>query len=97
MARPPETGSPQLHFTPTSASWLNLIEGWFSVLTRKALINASFTSTRQLEAAIDMWASHGTTTRNRSRGPRPSTTSSPMANADEPPSIASLNPRRATS
>jgi transposase len=47
-----------LHFTPTSASWLNLIEGWFSVLTRKALTNASFTSTRQLEAAIDVWASH---------------------------------------
>ena len=34
-----------LHFTPTSASWLNLIEGWFSVLTRKALTNTSFTST----------------------------------------------------
>lgn len=47
-----------LHFTPTSASWLNLIEGWFSVLTRKALRDASFTSTRQLEAAIDVWASH---------------------------------------
>jgi hypothetical protein len=31
---------------------LNLIEGWFSVLTRKALTNASFTSTRQLEDAI---------------------------------------------
>ncbi len=39
-------------------SWLNLIEGWFSVLTRKALRDASFTSTRQLEAAIDVWASH---------------------------------------
>lgn len=47
-----------LHFTPTSASWLNLIEGWFSVLTRKALINSSFTSVGQLEAAIDLWASH---------------------------------------
>ena len=47
-----------LHFTPTSASWLNLIEGWFSVLTRRALTNASFTSTRQLETAIDVWASH---------------------------------------
>jgi hypothetical protein len=35
-----------------------LVEGWFSVLTRKALINASFTSTRQLEDAIDVWASH---------------------------------------
>lgn len=47
-----------LHFTPTSASWLNLIKGWFSVLTRKALTNTSFTSTGQLEATIDIWASH---------------------------------------
>ena len=47
-----------LHFTPTSASWLNLIEGWFSVLTRKALTNTSFTSTSQLETAIEVWASH---------------------------------------
>ncbi len=31
-----------LHFTPTSASWLNLIEGWFSVLTRKALRSLEF-------------------------------------------------------
>lgn len=47
-----------LHFTPTSASWLNLIEVWFSVLTRNALTSASFSSTRELEAAIDVWASH---------------------------------------
>jgi len=47
-----------LHFTPTSASWLNLIEGWFSVLTRKALTNASFTSTGHLEAAINEWATN---------------------------------------
>lgn len=26
-----------LHFTPTSASWLNLVEGWFSILTRRCL------------------------------------------------------------
>jgi transposase len=41
-----------LHATPMSRSWLNLIEGWFSV--RKPLTNASFTSTRQLEDAIDV-------------------------------------------
>lgn len=35
----------------------NLIEGWFSVLTRKAFENTSLTSTRQLEAAIDVWSS----------------------------------------
>jgi transposase len=47
-----------LHFTPTSASWLNLIEGWFSVLTRRALTNTSFTSVAEVETAIDVWASH---------------------------------------
>ena len=46
-----------LHFTPTSSSWLNLIEGWFSVLTRKALTNNSFTSVADLKTTIDQWAS----------------------------------------
>ena len=45
-----------LHFTPTSASWLNLIEAWFSVLTRKALTNNSFNSTADLTNTIDIWA-----------------------------------------
>ena len=47
-----------LHFTPTSSSWLNLIETWFSVLTRKALTNASFQSTSDLEDRIDWWVEH---------------------------------------
>ena len=47
-----------LHFTPTSASWLNLIETWFSVLTRKALTNNSFNSVANLTATIDTWAQH---------------------------------------
>ena len=45
-----------LHFTPTSASWLNLIEAWFSVLTRKALTNNSFNSVADLTDTIDTWA-----------------------------------------
>ena len=47
-----------LHFTPTSSSWLNLIEGWFSILARKALKNNSFTSIQDLEQTIDTWTSH---------------------------------------
>ena len=47
-----------LQFTPTSASWLNLIESWFSVLIRKALTKPCFTSIGQLVTAIDVWASH---------------------------------------
>jgi transposase len=41
------------HFTPTHASWLNQVEIWFSILARSALDGASFTSVRQLRAAID--------------------------------------------
>jgi transposase len=41
------------HFTPTHASWLNQIEVWFSLLSRYALRNTSFTSVSQLRKAID--------------------------------------------
>ena len=41
-----------VHFTPTSASWLNLVERWFAALTDKQLRRNSFRSTRELEAAI---------------------------------------------
>ena len=41
------------HFTPTSASWLNQIEIWFGILSRKTLAGASFTSTEQLVQAIE--------------------------------------------
>lgn len=40
------------HYTPTHASWLNQIEIWFSILTRKALRGASFVSVKQLREAI---------------------------------------------
>jgi len=41
------------HFTPTSASWLNQIETWFSILTRQALQRGSFGSVKELVATID--------------------------------------------
>ena len=47
-----------LHYTPTSASWLNLVEGWFSILTRKALKHNSFTSVAELTEVIDNWTAH---------------------------------------
>jgi transposase len=40
------------HFTPTSASWLNQVEIWFGIFTRKALSGASFRSAEQLTQAI---------------------------------------------
>lgn len=41
------------HFTPTSASWLNQVEIWFGILSRKALRGASFTSVAELRTAIE--------------------------------------------
>src|SRR6201987_2893365 len=43
------------HFTPTSASWLNQVEVWFSVLQGQSLSGASFTSLKQLEQHIDAY------------------------------------------
>jgi len=41
-----------VHFTPTSASWINQVERWFAELTRKKLRRGVHTSTSQLEADI---------------------------------------------
>ena len=41
------------HFTPTSASWLNQVEIWFGIFSRKTLSGASFVSTEQLVQAIE--------------------------------------------
>jgi transposase len=41
-----------LHFTPTGASWLNLVERWFALLTEKQIRRGVHRSTRELEAAI---------------------------------------------
>ena len=41
-----------LHFTPTSSSWLNLVERWFRELTQKRIRRGSFPSVRELVAAI---------------------------------------------
>jgi transposase len=47
-----------LHFTPTSSSWLNLIERWFKELTDKRLRRGRFTSVAELTEAITIWAAH---------------------------------------
>ena len=48
-----------LHFTPTSGSWLNMVEIFFSIITRQAIRRGSFTSVTDLitaiEAFIDGW------------------------------------------
>jgi transposase len=41
-----------LHFTPTSGSWLNMVEVFFSIITRQAIRRGSFDSVKELTAAI---------------------------------------------
>ena len=41
-----------LHFTPTSASWLNAVESWFSQLERRSIYRNSFSSVQELRQEI---------------------------------------------
>lgn len=49
LARHPRV---HVHFTPTGASWINLVERWFAALTERQLRRGVHRSTRELEAAI---------------------------------------------
>ena len=42
----------QVHFTPTSASWLNLVEVWFGIIERQAIHRGTYRSVRDLTTAI---------------------------------------------
>jgi hypothetical protein len=66
-----------LHFTPTSASWLNLVERWFPLLSEKQIKRGGHCSTRALEAAITAYIALGNSspkpfvwTEDRRRDPR---------------------------
>jgi len=43
------------HFTPTSSSWLNLVERWFAELTRRLLQRSAHTSVNALTADLNTW------------------------------------------
>ena len=45
----------QLHFTPTSSSWLNLVERWFAELTNRKLRRSAHRSVTELEDDIRTW------------------------------------------
>jgi transposase len=47
-----------LHFTPTSSSWLNLVERWFAELTSRKLRRSAHRSITALEADIRAWINH---------------------------------------
>jgi transposase len=48
----------KLHFTPTSSSWLNLVERLFAEITRQRIRRGVFHSVSELEAAILKWINH---------------------------------------
>jgi transposase len=41
-----------VHFTPTHASWMNLVEAWFSLAERQAIHRGTYTSVKDLNAKI---------------------------------------------
>ena len=46
------------HFTPTGTSWLNMVEAWFSILTRKSVRRGSFDTVRALIKHIQRYIAH---------------------------------------
>jgi transposase len=74
LARHPRV---QLHFTPTSGSWLNLVEAFFSILTRQALRRATSPPWPTSSPPSSGSSPPGTTAAGRSPGPRTPTPSSP--------------------
>lgn len=46
------------HFTPTGASWLNMVEAWFGILTRKSVRRGSFNTVKALVRHIQAYIEH---------------------------------------
>ena len=65
------------HFTPTGASWMNMVEIWFSILTNQQVRRGVYHDVPELIAAIDTSSTATTNAPNRSSGQRPPTRSSP--------------------
>jgi len=78
MALARQTSAVCLPLHPTSASWLNAIEGFFAKLTKKRLKRGVFRSLRELKNAIHRFSTTPTQTQNPSSGPRTQTKSSPL-------------------
>ena len=47
-----------VHFTPTHASWLNLVERWFAEITTKRIRRGSWSSVKELQRAIMEYVHH---------------------------------------
>jgi putative transposase len=48
----------QVHYTPTSASWLNQVEIWFNLITQRAIRRGTFKNVKDLIAKIDGFVQH---------------------------------------
>jgi transposase len=48
----------RFHFTPTSSSWLNLVERWFAELTRRLLQRSAHKTVKALTADLNTWIGH---------------------------------------
>jgi transposase len=66
-----------VHLTPTSASWINMVERFFAALTEKQIRRGVHRSTRKLEQAIRDYLNIHNEPRGHSAGPNPQTLSSP--------------------
>ena len=62
------------HFTPTSGSWLNAVESFFSALTRRRLKRGIFRSIADLQAAINRYLAE------HNADPKPFTWTKPASN-----------------
>ena len=54
-----------LHFTPTSSSWLNLVERLFAEITRQSIRRGIFNNVEELKTTIETWIEH------RNQNPKP--------------------------
>ena len=68
-----------VHFTPTSASWMNLVEVWFGIIERQAIHRGTFRNVRDLTAKIRAFINGW----NRSSGPKPPSKSSRKPTAQQ--------------
>jgi transposase len=64
------------HFTPTGASWLNMVEAWFGTLTRRSVRRGSFDTLPALLRHIRAYIAHWNEHPRPSSGPRSRPTSS---------------------
>jgi transposase len=76
-----------LHFTPTSSSWMNLVERWFAELTNRKLRRSAHRSVTELETDIRRWTNEWNKTPSRSSGPSQQTRSLRTS----PPTAAELH------